>query len=411
MAFVMQRALEQLIQLANLAVEYQKSRHGSVLSLEQVDSMREVLGAAQELDAGELESVAAWYGAWLGQECVRRFDAQWIGLSEPVAPRIRLNGYVFSPIDAVRRTLLAPDEFCIKQVVGQIQKWGQPNELDEGAARRQNAQVWNTDLLNSEFSGCSALPRTQVEALAAVDPWLSEAGVVGRRLLCLGAGGGRHAPLHAIAGAQVTVLDIASAQLAVDEAISRELGLDLQMIQGSMDNLTMFEDQSFDLVLQPVSACYIPDLKPLYSEVARVLRVGGHYLVQHKQPSILQTRRSKNSQNYEWVTPPIEGRPLPPPSDDDPAYREIAAKEFLHSYDAMLGGLCRAGFVIEALMEPPRADALAPVDLPEHQAWYMPPYLKIKARRVERPERTALNRVTRGSFDTETGNSRQSPLR
>jgi SAM-dependent methyltransferase len=380
---VMQRALEQLIQLANLAVEYQKSRHGSALSLEQVDSMREVLRSVREWDAVELESVAAWYGAWLGQECVRRFDAQWIGLSEPVAPRIRLNGYVFSPIDAVRRALLAPDEFCIKQVVDQIQKWGQPSDLDEGAARRQNAQVWNAELLNSEFSGCSALPRNQGEALAAVDPWLSEAGIVGRRLLCLGAGGGRHAPLHAIAGAQVTVLDIASAQLAIDEAISRELGLNLQIVQGSMDNLTMLKDQSFDLVLQPVSACYIPDLDPLYSEVARVLRIDGHYLIQHKQPSILQSRRSKLSENYEWVTPAIEGQPLPPSSDADPAYRENAAKEFLHSYDAMLGGLCRAGFVIEALMEPPRADALAPVDLPEHQAWYMPPYLKVKARRVK----------------------------
>ena len=383
MAMVMQRALEQLNQLAKLAVDYEKSRNGSILSLEHLDSLQEALLALREKEMPQLEAMAAWYGAWLGQECVRKYGARWIGLAEPVAPRVRLRGYLFSPIDVVRRAIIDPDEFCIQAVVHQIKQWAHSVNQREESARRHNATVWNSELLNSEFSGDTGLPRNQAEALAAVDPWLSEAGFVGRELLCLGAGGGRHAPLHAIAGAQVTVLDIASAQLAIDEAISQELDLNLQIVQGSMDDLTMFEDQSFDLVLQPVSACYIPDLDPLYSEVARVLRVDGHYLVQHKQPSVLQARRSENSNYYEWALPQIEGQPLPPSHDSDPAYRESETLEFLHSYDAMLGGLCRAGFVIEALTEPPRADAFAPSDMPEHQAWFMPPYLKVKARRVK----------------------------
>jgi SAM-dependent methyltransferase len=382
MAIVMQRALEQLTQLATQAVEYQKGWNGSNLSLEQLDSLQEALVAIRSKEADQLESMAACYGAWLGQECVRHFGAQWTGLSEPVAPRIRLGGYVFSPIDAVRRAIIDPEEFCIQAAIRQIRQWAHSVDQSQDSALQQNARVWNRELLHSEFSGCTGLPRTRAEALAAVDPWLSEVGLVDRELLCLGAGGGRHAPLHAMAGARVTVLDIAPAQLAIDEALSRELGLNLQIVQGSMEELTMFEDRSFDLVLQPVSACYIPDLGPLYSEVARVLRIGGHYLIQHKQPSVLQTARCEGSNHYEWARPQIEGQPLPPSPDKDPAYRENATVEFLHSYDSMLGGLCRAGFVIEALTEPPRADALAPSDLPEHQAWFMPPYLKVKARRV-----------------------------
>jgi len=54
----------------------------------------------------------------------------------------------------------------------------------------------------------------------------------------------------------------------------------------------------------------------------------------------------------------------------------------VHGLDALIGGLCRAGFVIEAFSEPPRADASAPAGSPGHRAWFLPPYLKIKARRI-----------------------------
>ena len=65
----------------------------------------------------------------------------------------------------------------------------------------------------------------------------------------------------------------------------------------------------------------------------------------------------------------------------DQAQREPGAVEFVHTLDALLGGLCAAGFVIEDLAEPPRADALAPPGTAGHRAWFLPPYLKVKARR------------------------------
>jgi hypothetical protein len=49
-----------------------------------------------------------------------------------------------------------------------------------------------------------------------------------------------------------------------------------------------------------------------------------------------------------------------------------------------VGGLCRSGFVIEDFQEPPRADAWAAVGTDQHRACYLPPYLKIKARRLDR---------------------------
>ncbi|MEZ6125176.1 MAG: hypothetical protein R3C49_18670 [Planctomycetaceae bacterium] len=42
-----------------------------------------------------------------------------------------------------------------------------------------------------------------------------------------------------------------------------------------MDDLRQLSDESSDIVHQPVSSCYIPDLVPMYAEVARVQRTTG----------------------------------------------------------------------------------------------------------------------------------------
>ena len=47
-----------------------------------------------------------------------------------------------------------------------------------------------------------------------------------------------------------------------------------------------------------------------------------------------------------------------------------------------MGGLCRAGFAIEDLVEPSRADDQAAVGEIGHRARYVPPYVRIKARRL-----------------------------
>ena len=52
-------------------------------------------------------------------------------------------------------------------------------------------------------------------------------------------------------------------------------------------------------------------------------------------------------------------------------------------------GLCRAGFAIEDLVEPMRADVSAPAGEIGHRGRYVPPYVRIKARRTTRETRSA----------------------
>lgn len=102
--------------------------------------------------------------------------------------------------------------------------------------------------------------------------------LAGANVLCLASGGGQQGPILAAAGARVTVLDNSPAQLGQDRAVADREQLDVTTVEGDMRDLSMFSDGSFDLIVHPCSNCFVPELQPVWSEAARVLRRGGHLL-------------------------------------------------------------------------------------------------------------------------------------
>ena len=146
-----------------------------------------------------------------------------------------------------------------------------------------------------------------------------------------------------------------------------------------MDNLSMLGDATFDLVHQPVSTCYVPKLAPVYREIARVLRPGGLYISQHKQPGSLQVTHRDAKDRYVLGIEYYHVGALPHVPDH--SYREPGAVEYLHTWEELVGELCRAGFVLEDLSEPLRADRAASPGHFGHRGCFVPPYLRLKARR------------------------------
>jgi SAM-dependent methyltransferase len=195
-------------------------------------------------------------------------------------------------------------------------------------------------------------------------PWLP-ASLAGLEVLCLAAGGGKHGPLYAAAGARVTVLDLSPAMLELDRQVARERGIGLELVQGSIDHLDMFEPARFDLVVHPVSSCYVAD---------------GLYVSQHKSPVSLQATLEPNAAGrYELRHELARAEPLPP--EPPGRLREAGTQEFIHSLTALLGGICRAGFVIDDVHEPEHAEPTAAAGSFGHRAAYLPPYIRILARR------------------------------
>ncbi len=260
---------------------------------------------------------------------------------------------------------------------------GAPAALRAGAVEH-NARAW--DRL---AAAGSALTRPAVDA-AFADPrgWLGGAGrswlparLDGLEVLCLAAGGGKHGPLYAAAGAKVTVLDISPAMLELDRQVARERKIDLEIVQGSMDDLSMFAPGRFDLVIHPVSTCYLPDVAAVFRAVARVVKPGGLYVSQHKSPVSLQaTLAPAASGRYELVHP--FGRTAPLPPEPPSRLREAGSQEFVHSLSALLGGMCAAGFTIEDVCEPDHREPGAVPGSFAHRAAFLPPYLRVLARRA-----------------------------
>ncbi len=221
-----------------------------------------------------------------------------------------------------------------------------------------------------------ANPLQQVDSIGGLG-----GDIRGWQVLCLAAGGGKHGPLFAAAGAHVTVLDFSSAMLDKDRYARDQWGLSFQIVEGSMDNLSMFGNAQFDLVVHPVSTCYLADPLPVFSEVARVTKPQGLYISQHKTPQSLQVGISPQSGRYLINHPYYSDQPLPPSTHTN-LVREPGTEEYIHRLETLLGGICRSGFVIEDLREPLHADPNGSTGSFEHRSLFVPPYVRLKARRV-----------------------------
>jgi len=98
-------------------------------------------------------------------------------------------------------------------------------------------------------------------------------------ILCLASGGGQQGPVLAAAGesagASVVVFDNSPRQLERDRDVARREGLSLKTVEGDMRDLSRFADASFDLIVHPCSNLFVPDVRPVWREAARVLKPGG----------------------------------------------------------------------------------------------------------------------------------------
>jgi len=254
----------------------------------------------------------------------------------------------------------------------------QPSQMPDASLQR-NRQAYDRMVQAKHFLTQPVSAQELASPLLTLDAkgWLG-GNIRGWNVLCLAAGGGRQGPLYCAAGAQVTVLDISAAMLELDRQVCSHLGINYRIIQGDMSDLSMFGHDEFDLVAHPVSTCYVSNLEPVFSEVARVLRPNGLYVSQHKQPMNLQASLEMVQGRY-VVETPVGHAAKPLSVGQSSLLREPDTIEFAHSLDSILGGICRAGLIIEAISEPDHADLNAPPESMGHRSRFIRPYLRIKA--------------------------------
>jgi SAM-dependent methyltransferase len=234
-------------------------------------------------------------------------------------------------------------------------RWTLP--VDSEQVRRARAGEWDVVLTPTK-----SVPHVWFGALA------------GAKVLCLASGGGQQAPILAAAGADVTLLDNSPKQLAQDRLVAERDGLTLRLEQGLMQDLSRFDDGSFDLVFHPVSNLFVPDVRPVWLEAFRVLRRGGELLAGFANPALFMFDEQEELRGELIVRHRIPYSDLEPPKDKLQARLATGEPlEFGHTLDDQIGGQLDAGFVLVGFYE----DRHPPSPLAEH----LPCFIATRARK------------------------------
>lgn len=178
----------------------------------------------------------------------------------------------------------------------------------------------------------------------AVPPeWLGD--LKGKKVLCLAGAGGLQAPLLACAGADVTVIDLSEKMLEKDREIAEREKLHIVLEHGNMCDLSRFSDESFDLVLNPASLFYVPDVMPVFRECYRVLKKGGSFIMAAPNPIayVCDYVEDENGGYYKAVNR------MPYRSTDFDNQGDWV--EYGHTLESYIGGQLACGFVLTGYVE------------------------------------------------------------
>jgi SAM-dependent methyltransferase len=195
----------------------------------------------------------------------------------------------------------------------------------------------------------------------------------GADVLGLASGGGQQGPVLAALGANVTVFDNSPSQLKQDQLVAERETLQLKTVEGDAADLSMFANESFDLIFNPVSTVFMPDVRIVWRECSRVLRRGGILMTGSMNPVHYIFDLFKADEGILEVAHSIPYSDLTSLLEED--REEYLSKglplEFGHSLTDLLGGQCAAGLVITDLYE----DYM--LDSPVHN--YHPSYIATRA--------------------------------
>ena len=205
--------------------------------------------------------------------------------------------------------------------------------------------------------------------------WFPE--LEGLAVLCLASGGGQQGPILAAAGAQVIVFDNSPKQLEQDRFVAERDGLTITTVVGDMADLSVFPDESFGLIVHPVSNCFVPEVRPVWAEAFRVLRSSGILLCGFANPAAYlfdyELADRTGVLQVKYALPYSDAADLTD-GERQRCIEEGVPFEFSHTLEDQLGGQLDAGFLITGLYEDSYRQ-----DADRVLARYMCPFLATRA--------------------------------
>lgn len=170
----------------------------------------------------------------------------------------------------------------------------------------------------------------------------------GLKILGLASGGGQQGPILATLGADVTIFDNSEKQLQQDKMLSDRFNLGIKTVQGDMQDLSVFTNNSFDLVFNPCSIHFVNNILNVWKECFRVLKPNGILMTGLINPISFQIDEEKMKLIYKQPFSDLHS--LPKEKLDD-LIKNNEALVFGHSLTDQISGQLEAGFSLTNMYE------------------------------------------------------------
>jgi SAM-dependent methyltransferase len=204
---------------------------------------------------------------------------------------------------------------------------------------------WSVPLTHQEYleaqKGRFSLLLTPTKPMP--EEWISN--IKGKKVLGLAAGGGQQMPILAALGAQCTVLDYSDEQLKREKEVAEREGYAIDIIKADMTKKLPFDDESFDVVINPVSLVYIEKEVPIFQEVYRILKKGGRFI------SGLDNGINFITDDDKTITNSLPFNPLKDKKTAQKLMAEDDGYQFSHTLEESLGGLIKTGFILKGFYD------------------------------------------------------------
>lgn len=258
------------------------------------------------------------------------------------------------------------------------------------AIAADNRERWNRLVEAGVMYGAPWLDLTPDIALERIDPHgvigRIQGEIAGKHVLCLAAGGGQQSAAFALLGANVTVCDLSDRQLEQDHVAAAHYGRQVQTLHADMRDLSALADGSFNIVYQAYSINFVPSIKPVLAEAARLLRPGGLYHLQWANPFIqmIDPETDWTGAGYLLRHPYQDGvdlstlYPTWTVEQADGSIVEVTSPhEFVHTLSTMINTLAAHGFAIVHAAEVTVSDPDPTPGSWDHYVRVAPPYLTL----------------------------------
>jgi len=220
-----------------------------------------------------------------------------------------------------------------------------------------------------------------------IDPYIFQ--IIGDpkgKVICdLGCGNGYMARIFAQKGAKVFASDISEDLIEIAKTKSKNLDIRYQV--HSADDLSDYEDKSFDIVVMNMSIHYLNDLTKLFSEINRVLKIDGIFAFStnhffrpnHPFSEWVLGKIEEKDKLFIKVTDYLEKRENKVLSGWD---NKTTLSVFNHSLNEMVNGMSKNNLLTFKIFEPEPINAGLDFSEELQKSHHIPTYLIIGAKKV-----------------------------